>query len=225
MEIFCHKCGTKNFDRDTCSNCNTLLMLGNNTKKLKTIRKEKIQIDCPWCSTVNRVTDETNCVNCGGPLPAIPHNNEGMDKGLPPGSVPREIPKVYIKKLKYKNVHFIIGFVFTVPFFWTIIFPIIGFFLMRYGLKTANKKLFALENGIKAEGVLVDIFKDTSQSINGRNPWLLEYEFRTESGKLITAKKTGAWNKNNRYRRPNDYLWVVYIPDNPEINAIWPPVD
>ncbi len=96
---------------------------------------------------------------------------------------------------------------------------------MRYGLKTANKKLFALENGIKAEGVLVDIYKDTSQSINGRNPWLLEYEFRTESGKLITAKKTGAWNKNNRYRRPNDYLWIVYIPDNPEINAIWPPVD
>jgi len=96
---------------------------------------------------------------------------------------------------------------------------------MRYGLKNANNKLAALENGIKAEGILTDIYKDISQTVNGRHPWKLEYEFTTQSGKIISAKKTGAWNTNNRYRKPNDKLWVVYLHNNPEISAIWPPVD
>jgi len=225
MEIFCHKCGTKNVDRDTCSNCNTQLLSEPKVEKVQVRTQEIVQLECPWCKTVNKVTNETNCVNCGGPLPAVPHNNDGLDKGLPPGSTPREIPKVYIKKLKYRNTVFMIGFFFTAFFFWTILFPIIGIFMMRAGLRTANKKLMALQNGIKSEGVLVDIYKDHSETVNGRNPWLLEYEFTTKSGELITAKKTGAWGKNNRYRKPNDHLWIVYMPDNPEISAIWPPVD
>ncbi len=225
MEIFCHKCGTKNIDRETCSNCNTKLLVSSPSTRVRVKTVEITQLDCPWCGTVNKVTTETNCVNCGGPLPAVPHNNDGLDKGLPPGNPPREIPKVYIKKLKYRNTMFLIGFFFTVLFFWTIIFPIIGILLMRAGLKTANRKLMALQNGIKAEGVLNEIRKDTSETVNGRHPWLLEYEFTTKSGDIISAVKTGAWNKNNRYRKPNDRLWVVYMEDNPDINAIWPPVD
>ena len=97
--------------------------------------------------------------------------------------------------------------------------------MMRYGLKNANNKLAALEKGIKAEGVLIEIYKDTSTTVNGRHPWKLEYEFTTKSGKLIAATKTGAWNSNNRYRKSNDRLWIVYLSENPEISAIWPPVD
>ena len=224
MEIFCHKCGTKNFDNTNCTECNTVLSTGNESKA-QAPQTKITQLECSWCSTTNKVTNETNCVNCGGPLPAVPHNNDGLDKGLPPGPTPRTLPKVYINKLKYKNIYFIIGIIFLVLFFWTVIFGIIGFFLMRYGLKTANKKIMALENGTNAEGVLIDIYKDRSQEINGKNPWLIEYEFTTEKGELITAKKTGAWNTNNRYRRPNDQVWVLYMPENPEISAIWPPVD
>lgn len=225
MEIFCHKCGTKNTDRDTCSNCNTQLQTGFKQEKVHVRTQKIVQLECPWCATVNKVTNETNCVNCGGPLPAVPHNNDGLDKGQAPGSTPREIPKVYIKKLKYRNTMFMIGFFFTAFFFWTILFPIIGIFLMRAGLRNANRKLMALQFGVKSEGVLVDIYKDHSETVNGRNPWLLEYEFTTDNGKFISAKKTGAWGKNNRYRKPNDHLWVVYMPDSPEISAIWPPVD
>ena len=223
MEIFCHKCGTKNIDRETCSNCNAELVKERTTAPVQNHRK--VQLECPWCKTANIVKEEKNCRNCGGPLPAISHNNEGIDKGEAPGNPVRELPKVYIKKLKYRNTHFIIGLIFTAIFFWTIIFPIIGIFLMRFGLKTANNKLNALQNGIKSEGVLTDIYKDHSQSVNGRNPWKLEYEFRTDAGEIITASKTGAWNNNNRYRRVNDHLWVVYLPDNPKISAIWPPVN
>ncbi len=225
MVIFCHKCGTKNIDRETCSNCHTQLITNTETKPAPVFNQEKVQLKCPWCGTVNNVIDETNCKNCGGPLPAISKNNEGLDMGISPGNPPRIIPKVYIKKLKYRNVHFIIGIVFTVPFIWTIIFPIIGIFLMRYGLKNANNKLAALENGIKAEGVLTDIYKDASQTVNGRHPWKLEYEFTTQSGKIVSATKTGAWNSNNRYRKANDRLRIVYLSENPEISAIWPPVD
>ena len=225
MEIFCHKCGTKNIDRETCSKCNTKLLVADSSVQAQTRTHKIVQLDCSWCGTVNKVSEKTNCVNCGGPLPAVPHNNDGLDKGLPPGATPREIPKIYIKKLKYRNTKFIIGFFFTAFFFWTILFPIIGIFLMKSGLKTAKEKLLALQNGVKTEGVLIDIYKDTSETVNGRNPWRLEYEFTTKSGESISAIKTGAWNRNNMYRKPHDHLWIVYMQDNPEISAIWPPVD
>ena len=225
MITFCHKCGTKNIDSENCSNCNSRLITDKNKDGLPEFVQTSIQLECPWCKTVNKVIDETNCKNCGGPLPAIAHNNEGLDKGKAPGNPPRNIPNVYIKKLKYRNIYFILGFFFTVPFFWTVIFPIIGIFMMRHGLKSANQKLAALEKGIKAEGVLMEIYKDTSTTVNGKHPWKLEYEFKTQSGKLVYATKTGAWNSNNRYRKINDRLWIVYLSENPEISAIWPPVD
>lgn len=223
--IYCHKCGTKNTAQTNCSNCNTLLISNKNKDRFPEFIQKAVQLECPWCKTFNKVIDETNCKNCGGPLPAIPQSNAGLDKGKPPGNPPRIIPRVYVRKLKYRNIHFIIGFFFTVPFFWTILFPIIGILMMRYGLKNAKRKLSALENGVKAEGVLIDIYKDSSQTVNGRHPWKLEYEFKTGSGELIFAEKTGAWNSNNRYRKPNDHLWVVYLKEDPKISAIWPPVD
>ena len=204
--IYCHKCGTKNTDRNNCSNCNSILLRDKNKDGIPEFIQESVQLECPWCKTFNKVINETNCKNCGGPLPAIPTDNSGLDKGNPPGNPPRIIPQVYVRKLKYRNIHFLIGIFFTVPFFWTILFPIIGIFLMRYGLKNAKQKLAALEYGVKTEGVLVDIYKDTSQTVNGKHPWLLEYEFKSDSGTIINAKKTGAWNSNNNYRKPNDKL-------------------
>ncbi len=225
MIVYCHKCGTKNVDRTTCSNCNAILLTDINNDGIPEKMQEIVQVECPWCKTVNKVIDQTNCKNCGGPLPAISHDNSGIKRGTPPTSPPRKLPDIYIKKLKYRSTLFIIGIVFIVPFIWSVIFPIIGFFLVRSALRTANRKIAALENGIKAEGVLTDIFKDTSETVNGKHPWRLEYEFKIKSGKTIFSKKTGAWNNNNRHRKINDKLWVVYLPENPEINAVWPPID
>ena len=98
--IFSLKCGTKNIDRKHCSNCNSLLLVDKNKDGIPEYIQEAIQLECPWCKTFNKVIDETNCKNCGGPLPAIPHDNAGLDKGKPPGNPPRIIPKVYVKKLK-----------------------------------------------------------------------------------------------------------------------------
>ncbi len=225
MIVYCHKCGTKNTDRTTCSNCGTKLLTDINNDGIPEIIQEIVQVECPWCKTVNKVTTETHCKSCGGPLPAISHDNSGIHRGDPPPPPPRQLPKVYINKLKYRNTLFIIGIIFIVPFIWSIIFPIIGFFLVRSGLRTAKRKIEALEKGIKAEGLLTDIYKDTSETVNGRHPWRLEYEFKTKPETLIQSKKTGAWNNNNRHRKINDKLWVVYLPENPEINAVWPPVD
>jgi len=225
MIIYCHKCGTKNIDQEYCSNCNTRLLTDINNDGIPEQFQEIVQVECPWCKTVNKVTTETHCKSCGGPLPAISHDNSGINRGTTPPPPLRKLPKIYEKKLKYRNTLFIIGIIFIVPFIWSIIFPIIGFFLVRSGLRTANRKIEALQKGIKAEGELIDIYKDTSESVNGKHPWRLDYQFKTNNGDLITAKKTGAWNTNNRHRRIGDKLWVVYLRDNPKINAIWPPVD
>lgn len=225
MTVYCYKCGTKNIDRTTCSNCNTKLLTDENNDGIPEIIQKAVQIECPWCKSVNRVINETHCKSCGGPLPAVSHDNSGIKRGAPPPPPPRKLPAVYVRKIKYGNTMFIIGIICIVPFFWSIIFPVIGFFLVRSGLRTAKRKIEALENGIKTEGILIDIYRDTRESVNGKHPWRLDYEFTTKTGHLIKSKKTGAWNSNNRYRKSDDKLWIVYIPENPEINAIWPPVD
>ena len=225
MEIYCHKCGTKNTKGNYCTNCGEKLIKGSVKPTLLPTDNEKVSLECPWCSSINYVAEETNCKNCGGPLPAVPKKDSGIGRGKIPDDPPRKLPQKYIKKLKYRNVYFIIGIIFVVPFIWSVIFPIIGFFLIRHGLKVANNKIAALERGIKAEGTLLAIYRDQSITINGRHPWKLEYEFKTISGAKIEAIKTGAWNNNNRYRAAGDRLWVVYLKEDPEINAIWPPVN
>ncbi len=225
MTIFCHICGTKNTNRETCANCNTPLVLDRNRDGITDTLNSIIQVECPWCKTVNKTITKTHCSSCGGPLPEISQDNSGVKRGSSPPPVPRQIPKKYIQKLKYRNTLFIIGIFFIVPFFWSVIFPIIGFFLVKYSLKVANRKLEALEKGIATEGRLEDIYRDHSESVNGRHPWRLDYTFKTKNGQIIEASKTGAWNPNNAYRRPKDKLWVVYLENNPETNAIWPPVD
>lgn len=225
MKIYCHKCGTKNTIGRFCINCGEELIKEPVKQTFRPTKNKKTSLECPWCSTVNYVVEETNCKKCGGPLPAVPQKNNGIDRGKAPDAPPRKLPKKFINKLKYRNVHFFIGLIFIVFLFWSVIFPIYGFAIIRHRLKIAKNKIAALERGIKAEGTLKAIYKDESITMNERHPWKLEYEFKTHTGAIIEAVKTEAWNKNNRFRADGDRIWVVYLKENPEINAIWPPVN
>ncbi len=85
-----------------------------------------LQLPCSWCETLNRDPGRTNCVNCGGPLPALPAA-PGETPTRPPPPAPREVPLAYRRRvLLWKNVGVWIGLMFTIPFCWTLLFPLIG---------------------------------------------------------------------------------------------------
>ncbi len=175
---------------------------------------------CAWCDTVNTDAAATNCVNCGGPLPALP----GMDPGPEPPPPPRTLPVKYRRRVMYwKNVRVLVGMMFTIVGCWTILFPIIGIPVWIKGRKMALAKLAALERGRGARAQVVDVWRDTSVTINGRNPWAIEYSFETAEGTVVKGKAQ-AWDASNADRRPGQPLWVVYLPEDPEQNAIWPPI-
>lgn len=175
-------------------------------------------IQCGWCTSSNRRDLNINCLNCGGILPHIPGTLH-----LPkPPQAPRVLPAEYENKILYwKNVFFMIGAIFMALFF-TIIFPIIGFFLIRYGLKKAKNKIYALKNGIPTKGNIKNIYTDRSQTINGKNPLKIDYTFETNNG--ISEGSVIVWDESNLERKSGEYIWVVYNPKNKEQNCIWPPL-
>jgi len=170
-----------------------------------------------------------NCRNCGGPLPAPvivgPQSPEPYVKGPgpEPPPPPRTLPAKYRKRvLYYRNVLFIIGVVFTAVFFWTVILPVVGILLIMYGLKKARQEILALEQGRPARGRIQSVRKDTTTTLNNRHPWVIEFSFMTPSGER-QGRDTG-WDDENAWRRPGDEVWVVYMAQDPDCSAVWPPV-
>ena len=185
-------------------------------------------VTCPWCNTYYAARPTTpNCMNCGGPLP----KSVGAGKDEKPENPPRELPKKFVRQVMlWKNTHALIGVIFMcvgVPIIlamgFGLIFVVIGYFLYRYGHKVGLEKIQALSNGIPAEGKIIDISRDTTQSINGQNPYIITYTFTTKSG-LEQLDKVTCWDDNNMFRNHGDEIWVVYIPENPQISSPWPPM-
>ena len=117
----------------------------------------------------------------------------------------------------------LIGIIFTVPFFWTVIFPLIGIPMWVLGRRRALGKLEALERGVAARAEITEVFIDGSVEINGRHPWVVAYTFQTEDGRRIEGRVRG-WESSNRDREPGQPLWAVYVREDPDRNAIWPPI-
>lgn len=179
-------------------------------------------LPCGWCGTSNRDLSNTNCVNCGGPLPPPPTLPRD-ELGVEPPPVPRVIPAPYRRRVLYwKNVNVIIGMAFTIVFCWSIIFPIIGIPLWYFGRKKALARLEALERGQAAPARLVSVRLDSSIQMNGRSPWKILYTFDTAQG--IKEGWVHAWEALHSRREEGEAFWVVYLPDDPDRNTPWPPV-
>jgi len=195
MVVYCFKCGTKNTGRSSCYKCNTLLITDIDNDGIPEYSRDAVQILCTWCNTFNRVIYETNCINCGGPLPDILDEGLGIRRGKAPATPPRKITEKYVNRTQNKM-----------------------------NRNNQSIRLDILKYGIAAEGEVADIYIYRSLTIDGKKPWMIEYEFETKSGKFITSKKL-TWNKNNQFRKINDLLWVLYLDEKPLLNTIWPPLD
>ncbi|MCW7469256.1 hypothetical protein [Leptospira kanakyensis] len=178
-------------------------------------------IQCPWCKTQYPNTKLTNCTNCGGTLE---YSFNSDDLGSEPPNAPRVLPTKFKRRIKYTgNVMTLIGIIFTIPFFWTILFPIIGIYCWRRGLRTANDELIPLEQGKATVGEIIDIRKDYTQSLNGKSPTIVEFVFEV-SGKKYTGNVGNIYESVHLTKKIGDKLWIVFMPKEPEISSVWPPL-
>ena len=180
---------------------------------------EPLAVECGWCAMSNRRDLTADCARCGGALPALP----GGAPGPRPPDVPRQLPHGYESRVTiWKNVYTLIGVVFTVVFCWTILFPLIGLPFWVHGVRSARRKLAALRLGQPTGARITAIALDRSQQINQRHPWRIEYVFQTENGSGTGACQS--WDASTERRRVGDALWVVHVPEQPGVSAIWPPI-
>ncbi len=178
-------------------------------------------VKCPWCKSNFPNTTLTNCSNCGGTLEYEINTNA---LGPKPAEAPRILPAKFVKRIKYTgNVMTILGIIFTIPFFWTVIFPIIGIFCWRKGIKEANDELIPLEKGTATVGEITEIRKDFTKTINGQSPSIVEFLFEANGQKHV-GYVGNVFDSVHLLKQVGDKVWVVYMPENPELSSIWPPL-
>ncbi len=191
-------------------------------------------ITCGWCNR-RYAQWQSQCDSCGGPLPARP----GMELGPRPPDAPRALPKGFVTRACItRNLSTLLGLGFLVlPAFMLVpmlmnklwlpaLFP--GFFalggigLLRQGIGRGRGLLRAFRHGAVEEGKVVSIGRDYNTTVNGSHPWKLTYHFHV-NGQWHEGKLT-SFDSTLSKRQPGQPLWVLYLPGQPEVNTLYPPV-
>jgi len=197
---------------------------------------------CPWCGQRNPA-NALECRQCGGPLPAA----KGQDPGSPPPPPPRALPKGYKAKVFWKEspelyiaVGFIIfgalfgcsftaagaaagGLVFAgIGILFGGLFLVIGGAVLYSGIRHGASKIRPYERGASVLGEITEIYRDTSIEVNGRNPWAVQYQF--EANGAAIEGKTRTWKYAPKLKGIGDKVYVLYLPEDPEQNVLYPPL-
>ncbi|PVW14714.1 hypothetical protein [Marixanthomonas spongiae] len=226
----CEWCLTENSNNTTrCNNCGGPVAV-----------LEPWVLQCGWCKTSNRRDQVSHCISCGGQLPSIP----GSSRQPEPPKQPRNLSFSYKIRVKYTgNALMMIGIIFmivglpalaisifeifegliNIPFIvFSLVFPVIGFFLVKKSNKNSNQKLNALQFGVPTRGVIKKVYVDTTQSINKKHPLKIEYEFDTPLKTRHDSVRV--WDRANLKRPKGEHIWVVCNPENLKENNLWPPL-
>lgn len=196
---------------------------------------------CPWCGQRNP-PHALECRKCGGPLPAA----KGQDPGAPPPPPPRALPKGYKARVFWKEspllfisagflafgllfgcVFSIVGVAGALPFLFIglligLVFLLIGGISMYLGIRKGLSKIRPYEFGRSTLGEITEIYRDTSVEVNGRSPWAVLYQFKV--GDDAIEGKSRTWKYAPRMKAVGDKVYVLYLPEDPEQNALYPPL-
>jgi hypothetical protein len=200
-------------------------------------------VTCPWCGT-SYTTFRSNCVNCGGPLP--PREGAAAPSSVPdipePPPAPRDFKDSFALRQLFADGWAIaaVVFAFVGAIFMLIGIPLMllvaGFVLVPLGLlflgagvpiliwryNLAQQTLNVLRMGEPVLGSIVDIHENVAVEVNGRHPWTITYGFAVDGeeyeGQTTTLRPVGF---THQVAQP---MYVLYLPDDPTQNTIYPPV-
>ncbi|MCG2784348.1 MAG: DUF3592 domain-containing protein [Anaerolineae bacterium] len=201
-------------------------------------------ITCPWCGT-NYVEFQSNCGKCGGPLPIPPQPGVAREEPLlAPPPAPRPIADSFAWKLVFSDGWFIVGMVFAilggtfscvglslllavVTILVGIPFALLGFaFLVGGGAvifwryQKARTTVRVLQVGQAVRGEIVSVEQNYNVRVNQRHPWQIVYRFQANGqgyqGQVSTL------NALDNAIQAGNAVYVLYLPDAPENNAIYP---
>lgn len=202
-------------------------------------------ITCPWCGT-NYTAFQSNCKNCGGPLAPLPRQAEQLsdDDLLPPPPAPRPVPQSYTWKLIFTDgagiagfVLALLGFIFfgvggglaalLITAFVGVPFLILGMVLFVAGAillvaryQTLGKRVLVLQVGEAARGQVVGVEQNDDVRVNGRHPWKIAYRFSSPRGEYTGELST--LNTPGPQLQPGREVYVLFLPDAPEVNTMYP---
>lgn len=190
-------------------------------------------ITCGWCG-IHYTEWKNRCDSCGGPLPPPP----GSQLGSPPLPAPRALPKGFAFRLLWTgNVLVMVGVVFAgigmillLPMLvlfppaalLPLIFVVLGFVLFRSGRRKARRTLQAFIHGTAVAGEVVRVTEDQTETTNGQHPWKLTYLFAVD-GELHEGSAS-SYDSTITKRVAGQPLWVLYVPTDPSLNTIYPPL-
>lgn len=203
---------------------------------------------CPWCGT-NYAEFQSNCKNCGGPIPYQPPVAVAPQRAemtlTPPPPAPRPISDSYARRLMLTDGGAIAGLVLTIiggmftligavmtillvtAFIGIIFLPLgllqlgIGLFLLYWRYNEKKKIVEVLRDGQAIIGQITSVREDYSVSINNRHPWIIEYEFRPNGG-LQSYGKLTTLNAPGPNLQTGCETYVLYMPQTPSQNTLYP---
>jgi hypothetical protein len=201
-------------------------------------------INCPWCGT-NYATFRSNCKNCGGPLP-LQAQEADVPSSTPDIPQPPPAPRDFKNSFVWRNLMsdgwsivaaifafigatfaligiplmlVVVGFVF-VPL--GLIFLGLGIPVLIWRYTKTQQTLNVLRMGEPVLGTIVDIHENVAVEVNGRHPWTITYGFVVNGdeyeGKTTTLRPVGFTHQVAQS------TYVLYLPDDPAQNTIYPPV-
>jgi len=162
----------------------------------------------------------------------------------PPPPAPRPFSDSYAWRLLFSDgwaiaslVFVLLGGIFTItglPLIIGIITAFVGipFTLMGLGFLAAGGFIFykrfekarttvnVLREGQAVRGEILSVEMNYNVRVNGRHPWTIRYSFRA-LGKDYEGQ-VSTLNHPNPQLRPGNPAYVLYLPNQPENNALYP---
>lgn len=202
-------------------------------------------LTCPWCGTSD-IEWRTNCKNCGGPLPPRPEDLISAKDYLPakPPPPPRDISDGYARKLMFTDALSIVSAIFSIiggvfafvgliltilivtaivgiPFLGIgSVFMIFGIINLKNQWEKAKITVEVLRRGVGAEGMITEICQDYSVSVNRRHPYVINYSFLAGGHRYDASSRT--YTSPMQKYTIGKKTWVLYLPENPEKNSLYP---
>lgn len=191
-------------------------------------------ITCGWCGR-NYPVWSSQCEGCGGSLPLPPD----MDPGSEPPAAPRVFPPGFERSTKWSGnvaslvglVFFLVGSLLTTVMVITgnvlialfpLLFVISGLGFLFYGRMRATRTLTAFRDGIAVRGSIVSVETDTSQVINGKNPWSVTYDFPVDNER--TKSTQTCFDASVLRLKHGQPIWVLYMSSDPRQSTLYPPL-